>query len=72
MSIEGRQKISWVQKHMPILGKINAAFQKEQPFAGKKIVVCLHLEAKTGYLALVLQNGGRGYRSSFQSVIDTG
>ena len=58
MSIEGRQKISWVQKHMPILGKINAAFQKEQPFAGKKIVVCLHLEAKTGYLALVLQAGG--------------
>lgn len=58
MEINGEQKISWVINYMPLLRRIEAEFQKEKPFAGKKLVVCLHLEAKTGYLALVLQAGG--------------
>lgn len=55
---QGEEKISWVQNHMPVLNKIKADFSQEKPFAGKKVVVCLHLEAKTGYLALTLQAGG--------------
>jgi len=43
---------------MPVLNHIRNDFLKEKPFQGKKIVVCLHLEAKTGYLARVLQAGG--------------
>lgn len=54
----GEEKISWVQNHMPVLNKIKADFLREKPFVGKKVVVCLHLEAKTGYLALTLQAGG--------------
>lgn len=55
---KGEAKISWVRNYMPVLNQIRTEFCKEKPFNGKKIAMCLHLEAKTGYLALVLQAGG--------------
>jgi adenosylhomocysteinase len=55
---EGRLKIDWVEAHMPLMRRIREQFQKERPFAGKKVGICLHLEAKTAYLALVVQAGG--------------
>lgn len=58
LAAQGQAKLSWVQNHMPVLNKIKEEFLKEKPFAGKRILVCLHLEAKTGYLAQVLQAGG--------------
>lgn len=54
----GQLKIDWVRAHMPILGEIENEYRKTKPFAGKKIVICLHLEAKTAYMALVIQAGG--------------
>ena len=54
----GRLKIDWVKQHMPILGRIREEFAKTQPFAGSKIAICLHLEAKTAYLAQVLHEAG--------------
>lgn len=54
----GMQKIAWVRDHMPLLRQLEERFRKEQPFAGKRISMCLHLEAKTAYLALVVQAGG--------------
>lgn len=55
---EGNRKIDWVAAHMPLLNQVREQFQKDQPFAGKKIAICLHLEAKTAYLALAIQAGG--------------
>ncbi|WAH36679.1 adenosylhomocysteinase [Alicyclobacillus dauci] len=54
----GTLKIDWVREHMPLLRQLEDRFRKEQPFAGKRISMCLHLEAKTAYLALVVQAGG--------------
>lgn len=54
----GHDKIDWVRAHMPILNEIEARLAKEQPFAGKRVAICLHLEAKTAYMALVIQAGG--------------
>lgn len=54
----GQLKIDWVKKHMPILNTIESDYIKTQPFAGKKVAICLHLEAKTAYMALVIQAGG--------------
>ena len=54
----GRQKIRWVRDYMPALSGIEARFGREKPFAGKRIAVSVHLEAKTANLALVLQRGG--------------
>ena len=54
----GKKKIEWVSRHMPILNTIKKQFEKEQPFRGKKITICIHLEAKTAYFATVLKAGG--------------
>ena len=54
----GHDKINWVKTHMPILNQLEAEFRATQPFAGKKVAICLHLEAKTAYLARVIQAGG--------------
>ncbi|MBB6673231.1 adenosylhomocysteinase [Cohnella nanjingensis] len=55
---EGRLKIDWVQAHMPVLNRIREQFERDQPFKGLKVAISLHLEAKTAYLAKVVQAGG--------------
>ncbi len=54
----GRMKIEWVQDFMPALSAIRARFSKEKPFAGRRIAMSIHMEAKTAYLALCLKEGG--------------
>ena len=54
----GRMKIQWVEDFMPALCAIRERFKKEQPFAGKKITMSIHMEAKTAFLALCLAAGG--------------
>lgn len=55
---EGHLKIDWVKEHMPVLNRIRERFEKELPFKGLKVAISLHLEAKTAYLAKVIQAGG--------------
>ncbi|OAB33915.1 adenosylhomocysteinase [Paenibacillus glacialis] len=55
---EGHLKIDWVEAHMPVLNRIRAQFEAEQPFKGLKVAISLHLEAKTAYLAKVVMAGG--------------
>jgi adenosylhomocysteinase len=55
---EGHLKIDWVNAHMPVLNRIKAQFEQEQPFKGLKVAISLHLEAKTAYLAKVVKAGG--------------
>ncbi|WP_407377898.1 adenosylhomocysteinase [Megamonas funiformis] len=54
----GHDKIAWVKNFMPVLRSIDEEYSKTKPFAGKKIVITMHLEAKTAYLALVFKNAG--------------
>ncbi|MGE5631288.1 MAG: adenosylhomocysteinase [Caulobacteraceae bacterium] len=54
----GHKKIEWVKGYMPVLSAIEKEFIKEKPFAGKRIVMSIHLEAKTAYLSKVLKAGG--------------
>lgn len=55
---EGAKKIEWVKGNMPLLNEIEKDFKENQYFKGLKAVVCIHLEAKTAYLAKVLKSGG--------------
>ena len=55
---EGLQRIYWVEKFMPALNTLREEFVKEQIFKGKTIVMSIHLEAKTAYLALTLKAAG--------------
>ena len=54
----GHDKINWVKSYMPVLNRINEEFTRTKPFAGKKISMSIHLEAKTAYLAITLAAGG--------------
>lgn len=58
MAKSGHKKIEWVKNYMPVLSTIEKEFAKEKPFSGKKITMSIHLEAKTAYLAKVLNAGG--------------
>ena len=55
---EGRKKIDWVRRYMPVLTSIKKEFERDKPFAGKKISLSIHLEAKTAYLCETLAAGG--------------
>ena len=55
---EGALKIDWVRHHMPLLRGLEAEFSTEKPFAGLRIALSVHLEAKTAYLCKVLAAGG--------------
>ena len=55
---EGRLRIEWADRHMPVLRDIRARFEKEQPLAGLKIAACLHVTTETANLARTLHAGG--------------
>ncbi|MBR4199820.1 MAG: adenosylhomocysteinase [Oscillospiraceae bacterium] len=54
----GERKIRWVKGNMPLLRSIEEDFAATKPFAGKRIALSIHLEAKTAYLCRVLAAGG--------------
>ncbi|MCR4607312.1 MAG: adenosylhomocysteinase [Oscillospiraceae bacterium] len=54
----GEMKIRWVERNMPVLSSIGREFVKTKPFAGLKIALSVHLEAKTAYLCRVMEMGG--------------
>ncbi|MCR4404932.1 MAG: adenosylhomocysteinase [Candidatus Acetothermia bacterium] len=54
----GRLKLEWASNHMPLLGRIKERFARERPFAGVKVGISIHLEAKTACLARAFQAGG--------------
>jgi len=55
---EGRLKIAWVREHMPVLNSVRKEFEQDRPFAGMRVALSIHLEAKTAYLAEVIRAGG--------------
>jgi adenosylhomocysteinase len=54
----GLAKINWVKDFMPVLNSLEKKLAAEQPLKGMKVAVCVHLEAKTAYLGLVLRAAG--------------
>ena len=54
----GEVKIKWVERNMPVLRGIGEDFKRTRPFAGLKVALSVHLEAKTAYLCRVLEMGG--------------
>ncbi|MFN0150194.1 MAG: adenosylhomocysteinase [bacterium] len=55
---EGRQKIEWADRDMPVLTQIRARFEKEKPLRGSRIAACLHVTSETANLARTLAAGG--------------
>lgn len=58
LSDTGETKIKWASKWMKVVNGLYDKFKDEDTFKGKKIVICIHLEAKTAYLATIFQKLG--------------
>ncbi len=59
---EGKLKLEWAREHMPVLKEVRHRFMQEKPFDEVKIGMALHVEAKTGVLAMTLAEGGAKVR----------
>lgn len=54
----GKKRILWAEKEMPVLRQIKERFKKQKPLKGKKISCCLHVTTETANLAIALKEGG--------------
>ncbi len=55
---QGKQRIDWAAKNMPVLYAIEERFAKEKPLANVRIAACLHVTTETANLMRVLKTGG--------------
>jgi len=58
LAAEGRRRIEWAEREMPVLRLIRERFAAEQPLAGLRIGACLHVTTETANLMRTLQAGG--------------
>ena len=55
---DGKARIEWADRHMPVLRAIRARFAKERPLRNVRIGACLHVTTETANLMRTLQAGG--------------
>lgn len=55
---QGRWKIEWALKEMPVMRSLMDRFHKERPLDGVKMSGCLHITTETANLARALQMAG--------------
>ena len=58
LAAEGRIRIEWAYREMPVLKQIRERFIKEKPLKGIKMSACLHVTTETANLMLTLKDGG--------------
>lgn len=55
---EGRRRIEWAERDMPVLRLVRERFKKEKPLKGVTMSACLHVTAETANLCRTLAAGG--------------
>jgi adenosylhomocysteinase len=55
---EGRKRIEWADRHMPVLRRIREEFARTRPLRGLTVGACLHVTSETANLARALKAGG--------------
>ncbi len=55
---EGKNRVEWAEKDMPVLRQIRERFEVEKPLSGQRIVACLHVTTETANLLRTLKAGG--------------
>jgi len=58
LASEGKKRIEWAARNMPVLAQIKDRFAKEKPFTGIRIAACMHVTTETANLMLALKAGG--------------
>jgi adenosylhomocysteinase len=55
---DGKKRIEWAAREMPVLDLIRQRFEKEKPLEGIRMVACVHVTTETANLAYALRAGG--------------
>jgi len=55
---QGKKRIEWAEREMPVLRLIRERFGAEQPLKGVRLIACAHITTETANLARALQAGG--------------
>ncbi len=55
---QGKDKIEWAERTMPVLQLIRERFRKQKPLRGLNIACCLHVTTETANLMRTLKAGG--------------
>ena len=55
---QGKKRIDWAEREMPVLRLIRERFGSEQPLKGVRLIACAHITTETANLARALQAGG--------------
>ncbi len=58
LALQGRLRIEWAAKNMPVLNLIKERFSKERPLDGVRLGACLHVTTETAALMQTLKAGG--------------
>lgn len=58
LAAQGKQRIEWAGREMPVLGQIRDRFAQEKPLAGIRLVACCHVTTETAHLAIALKAAG--------------
>jgi len=58
LAAEGKKRIEWAERNMPVLAQIRERFEKNKPFNGVRIAACMHVTTETANLMRVLKAGG--------------
>lgn len=58
LASQGKLRIEWAERNMPVLRLIRERFQKEKPLKGINLACCLHVTTETANLMITLKAGG--------------
>ncbi|MBU6185393.1 MAG: adenosylhomocysteinase [Synechococcales bacterium] len=58
LAAQGKQRIQWAGREMPVLRQIQERFLQEKPLDGIRLVACCHVTTETAHLAIALKNAG--------------
>ena len=58
LAAEGKKRIEWAERNMPVLAQIRERFEKEKPFKGVRFAACMHVTTETANLMRTLKAGG--------------
>jgi adenosylhomocysteinase len=58
LAAQGKARIEWAERSMPVLRQIRERFEKERPFEGVTLAACMHVTTETANLMRTLEAGG--------------
>ncbi len=58
LASEGKRRILWSDRDMPVLGLIRERFEKQKPLKGLRMACCMHVTSETANLMRTLKAGG--------------